>query len=79
MMSPKTCCWIVWFARLVPLTDVVKLVVHPLHAEAAVHERVGLGRPVVAVVEDVLPERAVRVGDVDVAQEAAAVEVERRR
>ena len=30
----------------------------------------------IAIVEHVLPERAVRVGDVEVAEEAAAVEVE---
>ena len=55
MMSPKTCCW-----TLVPQVDALDrrrdLVVSPLHAEAAVDHRVGLGRAVILVVEHVLPE-----------------------
>ena len=76
MMSPKTCCWTSWLARLITFSDVVSLVVGPAHAEAAVDERVGLGRAVVAVVEHVLPERAVGVADRQVAEEPAVVEVD---
>src|SRR3954467_2432710 len=50
-------------------------VVQPFHTEPALDHRVGLGRAVERLVEDVLPERAVGVGDDEVAQIAALVEV----
>ena len=53
----------VWLTMLMTFTDVVSRLFAHRTADAAVDERVGLGRAVVGLVEDVLPEGAVRIGD----------------
>ena len=70
-MSPNTCCWMFELARLTILIDVVTLSSSQRKPAPALTSVYGSVVPWYGIVEHVLPERFVGVGDREVAEELA--------